>query len=105
MLSVTFLNRYSECRYAECRSAKCHCCAALISCAIAGSAKANGRESRSSLGRVINFKLGRFVTYAIVRHIQTRPRPEFKTQPWFCPVSLSLSMALSMQATALAECM
>jgi hypothetical protein len=37
---------------------------------LAGSAKANGREPKSCLGRVFNFKLGHFVLYAITQHIQ-----------------------------------
>ena len=36
----------------------------------AGSAKANGREPKSCLGRVFNFKLGHFVLYAIAWHIK-----------------------------------
>jgi len=35
-----------------------------------GSEKANGREPKSCLGRVFNFKLGHFVLYAIAQHIQ-----------------------------------
>ncbi len=35
------------------------------------SAKANGREPKSCLGRIFNFKLGHFVMYAIAWHIQT----------------------------------
>ncbi len=35
-----------------------------------GSAKANGREPKSCLGRVFNFKLGPFVMYVIAWHIQ-----------------------------------
>ncbi len=56
----------------------------------AGSAKANGREDpRSGLGRIFNFKFGRFVTYAIAWYIQTCPRPELKIWSKFCLVSLS----------------
>ena len=36
----------------------------------AGSAKVNGREPKSCLGRVFNFKLGHFVMYAIAWHMQ-----------------------------------
>jgi hypothetical protein len=57
-----------------------------------GSAKANGIELRSCLGRVCNFKLSRFVMYSIDWHIQALPRLELKTQPKFRPVSISLSM-------------
>ncbi len=35
-----------------------------------GSGKANGREPKSCLGRVFNFKLGHFFKYAISWHIQ-----------------------------------
>ena len=35
-----------------------------------GSAKANGREPKSCLGQVFNFKLGHFVMYAMVLYIQ-----------------------------------
>ncbi len=38
--------------------------------AFPGSAKANGREPKSCLGRVFNFKLGHFVFYAIAWHIK-----------------------------------
>ncbi len=37
---------------------------------ITGSAKANGREPKSCLGWVFNFKLGHFAMYAIAHHIQ-----------------------------------
>jgi hypothetical protein len=40
------------------------------SSAAAGSTKANGREPKSCLGRVFNFKLGHFVMYVIAWHIQ-----------------------------------
>jgi hypothetical protein len=46
--------------------------------------KANGREPKSCLGRVFNFKLGL---------IHARLSLELKTRPRFRPVSLSLSMA------------
>ena len=57
-----------------------------------GSVKANGKEPKSFLGQVFNFKLGCFVMYTIVWPIQARQSLEFKTQPMFCPVSSSLSM-------------
>jgi len=41
-----------------------------LSWPVPGSAKANGREPKNSLGRVFNFKLGHFVTYAMAWHIQ-----------------------------------
>ncbi len=42
----------------------------LHSKVILGSAKANGREPKSCLGQVFNFKLDRFVMHAIARHAQ-----------------------------------
>ncbi len=59
----------------------------------AGSAKANGRETKSCLVRVFNFKLGCFVLCTIAWPIQARPSLEWKIRPRFCPVSLSVSMA------------
>ncbi len=56
------------------------------------SAKANGRERKSCLGRVFNFKLGCFVMCTITWLIQARPSLELKTWPRFPPVSISLSM-------------
>ncbi len=53
----------------------------------AGSSKANGRELKGCLGRVINFKLGHFIMHAITWHIQACLSLELKTQPRFCPVS------------------
>jgi hypothetical protein len=47
--------------------AECHIQALY---AESGSAKANGREPKSCLGRVFNFKLGPLVMYAIAWHIQ-----------------------------------
>jgi hypothetical protein len=44
-----------------------------------GSAKANGREPKSCLGRVFNFKLGCFVICTIAWPIQAPPSLEFKT--------------------------
>ncbi len=56
--------------------------------------KANGREPKSCLGLVFKFKLGRFLMYAIVWHVQACLSLELETRPSFCPVSLSLSMLL-----------
>ncbi len=42
----------------------------VIPSAKSGSAKANGREPKSCLGRVFNFKLVPFVLYAIAWHIK-----------------------------------
>ncbi len=53
MLIVTFKYPFdAECRYAECRHAECR----------GAKAKDNGREPKTCMGRVFNFKLGRFVT-------------------------------------------
>ncbi len=57
-----------------------------------GSAKANGREPKSCLGRVFNFKLGCFVMCVIAWPTQAQLSLELKTWPRFRPVSLSLSM-------------
>jgi hypothetical protein len=51
------------------------------------SAKANGRDPISCLGRVFNFKLDCFVMCAIERHIQAHPSLELKTRARFHPVS------------------
>ncbi len=40
-----------------------------------GRTKANGREPKSCLGRVFNFKLGPFVMYVIAWHIQKHALP------------------------------
>ncbi len=57
-----------------------------------GNAKADGREPKSCLSRVFNFKLGCFVMCTIPWPIQAWPSLEWKTRPKFSPVSLSLSM-------------
>ncbi len=49
----------------------------------AGSAKANGRDPKSCLGRVYNFKASCFV-YCIAH---MHPLLELKTCPRFCPVN------------------
>jgi hypothetical protein len=69
-----------------------------------GSTKANGREPKSCLGQVFNFKLDCFVTYAIERHIQAHPSLELNTLPWFRPVSWSLSMSEHSSNPYNAEC-
>ncbi len=56
------------------------------------SAEANGKEPESCLDKVFNFKLGCFDISVVAWHTQERPRLELKTQPRFCPVSLSLPM-------------
>ncbi len=61
-----------------------------------GSAKANGREPKSCLGQVINFKLGRHsIMYAVGQHVQALLSLELKTRLRFHPVSLSLSMKMT----------
>jgi hypothetical protein len=57
-----------------------------------GSVKANGREPKSCLGQVFIFKLGCLDMCTIALPIQVQPNLEWRTQPKFCPVSLSLSM-------------
>ncbi len=44
-----------------------------------GRAKANGREPKSCLGQIFNFKLGHFVIHAIARHVQACPSLQLKT--------------------------
>jgi hypothetical protein len=56
------------------------------------SEKANGKETKSCLGPVFNFKLGCFVMCTIAWPIQARHSLELKTQLRYCPVHLSLSM-------------
>ncbi len=57
-----------------------------------GSMKANGREPKSCLGRVFNFKLGCFVKCTTAWPEQARPSLKLKTWPRFHPHSSSLSM-------------
>ncbi len=57
-----------------------------------GSVKAIGRDPKSCLGRVFNFKLGCFVTCTIAWPIHARPSLELKTRPRFSLVILSLPM-------------
>jgi hypothetical protein len=58
----------------------------------AGSAKANGREPKTGLGRVFNFKLGCLDDVRVVIYADARQHLQLKTRPRFSPVSLSLSM-------------
>ncbi len=53
----------------------------------AGSAITNGREARSCLGRVFNFKLGSFVSKKYNSMACTQPLLKLKTRPRFRPVS------------------
>jgi hypothetical protein len=57
-----------------------------------GSAKANRREPKTSLGRVFNYKFGCFGDVHGLIYVDTRPHLTLKTRPRFRPVSLSLSM-------------
>jgi hypothetical protein len=50
--------------------------------------KTIGRESKSCLGRVLNFKLSFFVMSAIACHTRIRLHLELKTRPRFCPIWL-----------------
>jgi hypothetical protein len=59
----------------------------------AGSVKVNGREPKSCLARVFNFKLGCFVMCTIARPIHAWPSLELKTRLRFSPIRLSLSMS------------
>jgi hypothetical protein len=53
---------------------------------------ANGREPKSCLGQLFNFKLGSFAVWEDVRDANARPHLKLKTQPRFHPARLSLSM-------------
>jgi hypothetical protein len=57
------------------------------------SAKANGREPKSCLRQVFNYKLGCFGDMHILNCVGTCPHLELKTWPRFRPVGYSLSMA------------
>jgi hypothetical protein len=57
-----------------------------------GSVKANGRESKSCLVQVFNFKLGCFVMCTTAQPIQWLSL-ELKTRPRFHPLGLGLSMS------------
>jgi len=57
-----------------------------------GSAKANGREPTTCLGRVFNYKLGCFESVHAFTYVDTHPHLELKTRPRFSPVSLCLSL-------------
>ncbi len=63
-----------------------------ISCASSGSAKANGREPETCLGRVFNYKLGCFNDVHVLIYVYACPYLQLKTRPRLSPVSYSLSM-------------
>jgi hypothetical protein len=52
-----------------------------------GSVKANGREPKTCLGRVCNYKLGRFNYLNVFVYMNARPHLQLKTQPRFSPDS------------------
>jgi hypothetical protein len=58
-----------------------------IFCDNAGSAKANGREPKTCLGRVFNNKLGCFDDAHVPVYVDARPHLYLKTRPMFSPVS------------------
>ncbi len=51
------------------------------------SVKGNGREPKTCLGRVFNYKLGCFNNVLVFIHVDVRPRLLLKTLPRFSPVS------------------
>ncbi len=59
----------------------------IVSWLCPGSAKANGREPKTYLGRVFNYKLGRFNDVNVFVYVDARPHLQLKTQPRFSPVS------------------
>jgi len=65
--------------------------------ACGGGAKANGWEPISCLGRVFHFRLGSFVVIREVHGANARYRLKLKTRSRCCPVSLSLSMVVSLE--------
>ncbi len=56
------------------------------------SIKSNGREPKSCLGRVFNFKLGRFAMLAVAWRMQAHPCLELKTRPRFHPLSFKFGI-------------
>jgi hypothetical protein len=48
-----------------------------------GSAKANGREPKTGLGRVLNFKLGCLDDVHVVIYADARPHLQLKIRPRF----------------------
>jgi hypothetical protein len=64
----------------------------MSSLSIPRSAKANGIDPISCLGRVFVYKLGCFDDMRVVIYMDARPHLELKTQPRFSPVSQNLSV-------------
>ena len=56
------------------------------------STKASGREPKSCLGKVFNFKLGYFASQQNKGFAHMQPLLELKTRPKFYPANCSLSM-------------
>jgi hypothetical protein len=57
-----------------------------------GSTKANGREAKTCLGRVFNYKLSCFNDVNVFVYVDACPHLQLKTWPRFSPISLSLPM-------------
>jgi len=64
----------------------------LLSRVCMESAAANGREPKSCLGHVFNFKIGHFPVMKEVHGANARPYLKLKIWPGFCPASLRLSL-------------
>jgi hypothetical protein len=75
--------------FAECHGAK-YCARWESKSNIAGlvrDTKAYGREPKSCLGRVFDFKLSSFVVLLEVLVVHKHPNLMLKTRPRFCPAS------------------
>ncbi len=62
----------------------------------AESVKANGREPKSCLDRVFNFRLGRFDFTPIQNCVDARPLLELKTRPRSHPPSLNIATSVAL---------
>jgi hypothetical protein len=51
-----------------------------------GIVKAKGREPKTCLGRVFNYKLGSYDYVHVLTYVDARPHLWLKTQPWFHPL-------------------
>jgi hypothetical protein len=63
---------------------------------MARTTKDNGGETKSCLGQVFNFKLGRFDVIHILNCVGGHPHLELKIRPSFCPASCSLSIEMDL---------
>jgi hypothetical protein len=54
---------------------------------LAGSSEANGRDTKTCLGQVFNYKLGCFDDVHILIYVDSRPHLWLKTRPRFSPVN------------------